>query len=398
MKYLFSVLVLVLCFHVFAQDRSIEFETKLSFSELVQKAKNENKLLFIDAYTTWCGPCKWMAKNMFTKNEIADYYNLNFINAKFDMEKGEGIELAKKFQVLCYPNLLFIDGNGELVHRTGGAAQFVENYIQFGEIAKNDEARFSTLLKKYESNKNDSKFLANFIDAIAATCLPYEEFVSIYFSLQKDEDLVSDLNWYMLGRYMNSHKNREFKYLIANIEKFEKAFTKEEVHEIIEKILINSAQKLIFSESFSKEKLAELKSEIEALNFENKKRVIFKINIMEHEKDGDSDAMFDYVVKEGDKFLDMSQYNSISWSIFEKSTNEKHLNKAAEWMKALTVTEDGKTWENLDTYASLLFKLKDKKRAKIVALEAIEIAKKSQVPQEDYKATEELILKIDKLK
>jgi thiol-disulfide isomerase/thioredoxin len=398
MKNFLSVLFVVLSTIIFSQDREIVFETKLTFDQLVEKAKNENKLIFIDAYTTWCGPCKWMAKNIFTLNEVADYYNSNFINAKFDMEKGEGIELAKKFQVFCFPNLLFVDGNGDLVHRTAGAAQQKEDYIKLGETAKNEETRFSSLQKKYETNKNDSQFLASFIDAIASTCLPYDEYLSAYFSLQKDEDLISELNWDMMLKHLNSKDNREFNYILSNINKFEETYGKEEVHSKIKDILISAAQPIVFGKDYTKEKLASYKKEVEALNFESKGKVIFTINMYEFERNEDFNAMFDYALKEGDKYLELENYNSISWSIFEKSDNKKHLNKAVEWMEKLTSSESGKTWENLDTYASVLYKLRNKSLAKQVALEAVEIAKRAGISKEDYKTTEDLIAKIDKLK
>jgi thioredoxin-related protein len=61
-----------------------------------------------------------MAKNIFTLKSVGDHYNANFVNAKIDMEKGEGIDIAKKYDVKVFPTYLFIDGNGELVHRTVG--------------------------------------------------------------------------------------------------------------------------------------------------------------------------------------------------------------------------------------------------------------------------------------
>src|SRR3954471_13635384 len=88
--------VIFLASAALAQNRSIEFDHG-TFAELLARAKKENKMIYIDCYTSWCGPCKWMAKNVFTNDTVADFYNNNFVNAKIDMEKGEGIELAQKY-------------------------------------------------------------------------------------------------------------------------------------------------------------------------------------------------------------------------------------------------------------------------------------------------------------
>ncbi|MGO4709461.1 thioredoxin family protein [Chryseobacterium sp. 2TAF14] len=101
----------------FAQG--IKFEEG-NFKSILAKAKKENKLVFIDAYAVWCGPCKLMVKNIFPLKPVGDYYNANFVNAKIDMEKGEGIDLAKKYNVKVFPTYLFINGDGEEVHRTIG--------------------------------------------------------------------------------------------------------------------------------------------------------------------------------------------------------------------------------------------------------------------------------------
>ncbi|MDO5615308.1 MAG: DUF255 domain-containing protein, partial [Cruoricaptor ignavus] len=93
MKKGFFIIFCTLSTFVFSQN-SISFEDKSSFQEILSKAKKENKLVFMDAFATWCGPCKMMEKNIFPKENVKSYYNTNFINARFDMEKGEGREIA----------------------------------------------------------------------------------------------------------------------------------------------------------------------------------------------------------------------------------------------------------------------------------------------------------------
>jgi thiol:disulfide interchange protein len=113
--------------------RSIAF-TKGSWKEVLAKAKKENKLIFVDAYTTWCRPCIQMAKDVFTLDNVADLYNANFINVSMDMEKGDGPALVKKYKISAYPDFLFIDGDGNLIH-LGGGYQEAKVFIELGKAA-----------------------------------------------------------------------------------------------------------------------------------------------------------------------------------------------------------------------------------------------------------------------
>lgn len=88
---------------------------ELPWAKVLAKAKKEKKLIFFDAYTSWCGPCKLLQKNVFTRKDVGDFFNANFINVKKDMEIGEGPQLANVYPVEGYPSLFFINGNGKVV-------------------------------------------------------------------------------------------------------------------------------------------------------------------------------------------------------------------------------------------------------------------------------------------
>ena len=70
--------------------QGIEFAHGSTWKEILAKAEKEDKLIFVDAYAEWCGPCKKMAKDVFTQKEVGGYFNANFVNVKMDMEAGEG--------------------------------------------------------------------------------------------------------------------------------------------------------------------------------------------------------------------------------------------------------------------------------------------------------------------
>lgn len=107
-------MLLLLGVSVSAQ-KGIDFEN-VNLEAAKKIAQKENKLIFIDLFTTWCGPCKLMKKNTFTDEKIGELFNKNFVNLAIDAEKDkDGLELVKKYKIVNYPSFLFLDKNGELI-------------------------------------------------------------------------------------------------------------------------------------------------------------------------------------------------------------------------------------------------------------------------------------------
>lgn len=106
---------------------------KGSWSEAKKKAGKEDKLIFLDAYASWCGPCKIMAKNTFTDSKVGEFFNKNFINFKMDMEKHpDGPRLSKAYGLKAYPTLYFVDENEKKVAYSIGALG-VKDLLAFGQ-------------------------------------------------------------------------------------------------------------------------------------------------------------------------------------------------------------------------------------------------------------------------
>ena len=108
---------------------------KSEWKDIVAIATKEKKYIFIDAYTTWCSPCKWMDENVYNSKQAEDYFSSKFISVKMDMEKGEGPEIAKKYPVQYYPTLFFIDAKGNVVKKIVGYHD-VDQLIKEAESAK----------------------------------------------------------------------------------------------------------------------------------------------------------------------------------------------------------------------------------------------------------------------
>ncbi|MDR0660623.1 MAG: thioredoxin family protein [Prevotellaceae bacterium] len=102
-------------------SQGVKFEEG-TWAEVVAKAKAENKPIFVDLYATWCGPCKVMAKNTFTDNNVGNKFNASFISYRIDAEKGEGLTLVKKYPIKGYPTCIFVNPSDEKeIYRFMGA-------------------------------------------------------------------------------------------------------------------------------------------------------------------------------------------------------------------------------------------------------------------------------------
>jgi len=100
----------------------------------LQKAQSQNKLVFIDIYATWCGPCKLLKQYTFTDSAVGDFFNKNFINVSIDGEKGVGPQLAQQFAIEGYPTLVVTDVTGKPVLLTAGYVP-VDFLLQFANEA-----------------------------------------------------------------------------------------------------------------------------------------------------------------------------------------------------------------------------------------------------------------------
>ena len=163
-----------------AQDNSIEFIDN-DFAKAKEAAKKSGKLIFVDAYTTWCGPCKWMAANKFTNDTIAEFYNKNFISLKMDMEKGDGKEMAKSYNVRAYPTLLFLDAEGNLVHRKVGASRKNKDYTDLGLIALNPYENLAAYNKVWEEGDRSAGFVKTYLNKLGTARVVSKDVVSAFY-------------------------------------------------------------------------------------------------------------------------------------------------------------------------------------------------------------------------
>lgn len=213
-----------------------------SFEEALAEAKKHDKVIFVDAYAVWCGPCKRMAKNVFPDETVGAFYNKYFINIKMDMERGEGLEFRKKYPVSAFPTLFYIDGSGEVVQKVKGA-QNVENFIKIGKKALSLSDNSEEYAAKYEKGERDPQLVYNYVKALNKAGKPSLKIANEYFRTQKD--ITTEFNLKFLSEAAIEADSKLFELFLANRKAIEKLSSEKEVQERILQACEASVKKAI---------------------------------------------------------------------------------------------------------------------------------------------------------
>lgn len=194
----------------------IRFES-LKWAEIKAKALKEKKMIFLDAFASWCGPCKYMEENVYGDKETADYFNTHFINVKVDMEVGEGPTLSEEFEVSAYPTFLFFSPEGKLVHKAVGALD-IEGFLTLGQKALNPEKQFFTLKERAKAGTlSDTDFLTWTEEADKLEDADKDELVKKFLALKKD--MLANKEIASIFLYHAAKSDQEVSFILRNRKK-----------------------------------------------------------------------------------------------------------------------------------------------------------------------------------
>jgi thioredoxin-related protein len=391
------------------------------WGEAIEKAKITNKLIFVDVYTNWCGPCKKMNKEIFTLETVGKVYNSNFICYQINAENNEGKILASQFNVSVYPTFLFIKADGSLVYRWQG-------YLDADKFISLSDSVFSVLYnsksiekwdKEYTQNNADTTFLKEYINKrdqfglsnlflfneylqllplesrysdfivklylkegvnLKINTVAYDNLLNNYRKLY--DKLFNSVYSYMFKGVMNSIKEaallKDTLLLKASIIAYDqlpvpaKLKQKEELYMQYYKMSGNKDMYLKCVISFCNYYL--MKTDIDSLTkVDSANFMLFQksvrpevINVL----DTNQIANMQESIKHAERNKISQKLNNYAWYVFEKVSDKSTLELALGWSKrSLEIFPFNP--QSLDTYANLLYKLGFVKEAILKEEEAL---------------------------
>ena len=381
--------ILTFLFALNMMGQKIDFQTG-NWESIKKEALKMDKPIFVDAFTTWCGPCKWMDKNVFTDEEVIEYYNANFINYKLDMEKGEGPKFATTYQVNAFPTLLFISGSGELIHKAVGSRPPAE-FIKEGEIAYDPTQNIGSLMTEFNAGNRSPEFLKNYLKAMQKANMDITDVADEYFSIVPETELTSEANFLMLVEAADGMNHPFFKLINNKKGAFSKSVGQNKVNDALTGIAKNSVYKALLMGD--QKQIASTLKEMSALNEPMRGEVTNFANLIKSQKSGDHIAYVSAMTENYKKYSknDWQVLNSMAWDIFEDTEHSDTAYLKLGIKMAKRSVKLSSNFYNNDTYAALLYKSGKYKKAEKYALNAISYAKAS---GEEYGETQALLDKI----
>ncbi len=403
MKRLLLLLLFFAPLFVQAQPKGIHFEHGNSWADVQAKARAENKYIFMDCFTTWCGPCKYMSANIFPLENVGNFMNDKFILVKVQLDTTvndddevkswykTGHDLASEYQVRAYPTYLIFNEKGEIVDRFVGASE-ADAFLVKVKNALNPEMQYYTLLKGYKAGKKDTASLRKMALA-AANAYDMENARAIsneYLATQKD--LFTKDNLEFIKTFTQSSEDKGFNIILNNADKVNKVLGAGSAESMVQQIIMGEEIFRKFPNDPSKKPdWTSISADVRKKYPAQASEAIDKAKVMYYRGTNDwnnfQTAIVSYMNNYGSK-VPANELNEYAWAVFENCNDIKCVEQALEWSKRSI--KDNNEPMFIDTYANILYKLGKKDKAITWEQKALDLA-----PAGDKKTYQETL---DKMK
>ncbi|SEL63679.1 Protein of unknown function, DUF255 [Chitinophaga rupis] len=374
-----------------AQNKGIKFEEELSWQQLLSKAKKENKYIFVDCYTTWCGPCRTMEKEVYPQESVGDFMNATFISVKVQIDKtpkddkrikdwySDAEAISRKYKIQAFPTYLFISPNGTLTSKEIGQRSTAD-FISIAKTSLLPSKKYIDPFNEYDKlivayrrgKKNYQKIPYMFKTStdLQETKLADSLRRDYYKHLQhlKLSELYNKPTIEFLSINIQSSKDPFFKLFYPNGQKVDSVMQRGGVaQETIDRILAKEETRILFNNTkFGSEPEWDTLYDIIRAKYDsyNAERAVLLAKVDWYLENGNSPAYIKYFIEQvekygtdtTDKMMDAA-LNNFSCKVLAESNDIYQINTVIKWMEGVIKRKCCEPMAMIwDTYATLLYK------------------------------------------
>lgn len=359
--------------------QGIKFEEGLSWEQVKQKAKVENKFIFVDAYATWCVPCKLMDKEVYPDDSLGFFMNNKFISLKVQMDttKNDNAYIQKwyssahniqlQYKVTAFPTFLFLDSEGKIVHRYSGSLT-KEDFLRVATNSMNPDKQFYTLLQNYLNGKKEylrMPYLVRMTKDIGEVDLSNEirsDYLVNYLFKLDDQNLYSIDNIIFIRESIFKSSDKAFKFFNENQKLIDSVMSsKAYARNIIDFIITKENVDPVVNAALAGKQLpswSQIRKKIKRKYDVNlADRVVLHAKTRWYRAKKEWHAWGRSYVKQVEQYgPESNNYNDAAWTVFNLSSDTFALAKALKWADvALQQSPDNPAF--IDTKANVLYKL-----------------------------------------
>jgi thioredoxin-related protein len=388
----------------------IQWTEGLSWEQVKQKAKEENKYIFLDCFTTWCGPCKKMDREVYGSDTVGNYFNDRFISVKVQMDKTEKDNafvqswyndagaINKEYRIEGYPSIIFFSPQGEIVDKqmgykpVSGLLSIAQSAIQPGKVYVDSYAAYARLVAEYKLGIKHYDSMSYMIKA--AGKLGEREFEkqllndhTDYVTKLPPEQRYTKENILLWAGYILRSEGPRFQFFYKDGDMIDKVMNKKGyaqrvVDKTIDDEIIQPFYKkqptgnlmlphmikhgeVDYSDADWSELYKEIRKKFGKIYAE---RIVFTARINWYDMHNNMKLYIKYYIKKIQKETKDSLkretqggINHFGWTCFLRVTDIDQLKKVIPWIEKVVKKYPNVTM--LDTYANLLYKSGNKQEA-----------------------------------
>lgn len=394
---------------LFASDTSIVFKT-IKYREVFEVARAENKPIMLYFHFDGCGACMTMKKTAFKDPAVAEFYNSNFICLDVNTRKDEGVETNKIYNIQMHPTFLFLDAEGNILHRIVSVFN-PEEFLVHGHNAMNPQKQLLSYTQRYDNGNRNPDFLYEYCYMLRDAYQLDSFLINEYLNTQAPNDLHFEKNLKFIfefaihkGKVCIPFQSQAYLFMYANRDSFAKYHDLDQINARLMFVTQNEVFKSIEKNDWaafwkSIEYLKEWDTGME-YSFEEtdgritmwttNKSLVLSAKLAFYEKTKNAleyDKVLNQLIEQ--IWDDQEALNSMAWSYYLRYDDKSKLEFAVRCSeRSLSLNSN---YANTDTYACLLFKLGYYDKALKQAEKAIQLAKMKNI---DYKETSDLVEKI----